>query len=287
MTGGEIEGISLAMRVNLILVSLVYVLLGCDGMSTTGDGGAPVADGGSPVVDGGSPPRTSCSTDSASSGAGGELTAFPHINTVLTPARYQLLSINFVVTESDDPRGDLFEMYAEIENQGTESECSFLPDSFLDFNEIVSILTAPPHFTDIVTTVTSNCLAPGEVGVIRGVARGITIDDLAVATSLTIDLNPGTFARGVPATGVPSLTTGVQTTAEGWVVAGQVTPSASVSNYALRVFPRDARGLLINELLAFPGELALLPGGLAQDLETEASPCEFTEYLSYQSWIVE
>lgn len=260
-----------------------------DDGGVSGDaGGSRVDGGGPPGTDGGGPPpSTACDTAPATTGSSGERTAFPHIDAFVTPARFQLLSVNFVVTESDDPRGDLLEMFLEVQNSGSEVECRFVPDVTLDFQEIVGLLETPPHYTEFVMTVVSDCLSPGDVGVMRGVARGIGTDDLATAASLQVDLTPSTES-GSPATGVPTLSgQRVESSAEGFVIRGQVTPVTTIRNYGYTAYARDSRGLLFAELLAFPGELATLPAGSPIDFETGPTPCEISEYVEYQGWIVE
>lgn len=60
----------------------------------------------------------------------------------------------------------------------------------------------------------------------------------------------------------------------------------AIENYGLTVYPRDDRGLLVDELGAFPGELGTLPAGSSHDFETDASPCEISDVSWFHSWIV-
>jgi hypothetical protein len=243
-------------------------------------------DGGAGAGGGGGAPGQGCASEPALINANGVLTAFPRIVTSVVPAGLSLKSVNFVVTEDGDPRGPLIEMFGEIVNTGTLTECSFLPDVFLGFDELITIVEADPHFGTFVTSVTTDCIGPGRTGVMNGVQRGITRAELDMATSLTVNLNPSRLDTYRPATNGPLRTGQITVTATGWAVRGQLTIGTTIRNYGMRVYPKDGRGLLFAELLAFPGNLAPLYAGSTIDFETESAHCAFGEYLVFDSWIV-
>jgi hypothetical protein len=148
------------------------------------------------------------------------------------------------------------------------------------------LVYAKPHFDEVVTSVTSECIAPGEVGVLAGVQRGITAEDLAAATSLGIDLEPFGIGTTTVATNGPMVTASVvMAAAGGWALGGQVTPRETIRNYGIRVYARDDRGLLFAELLAFPGELGTLAAGAPVSFETQPADCQFGSHLLFDSWI--
>jgi hypothetical protein len=224
--------------------------------------------------------------------ADGVLTTYPHIAHTIDDG-FALLTTNFVVTEDGDSRGPLLELFAEIQNTGSSPECQFLPDIWLDFDELVGLMRAQPHDSEYVTTVTTDCIPSGGVGVIRALARGITEDDLATAVWLTLDPHPSSFGTYTPATNGPtilgaSLVEGQDPwDMEGWYLSGSLLIGTTIRNYGLRVFPRDDRGVLFADLVAFPNDLGILAGGSTVPFDTSAAPRSFDSDLRFQSWIVE
>jgi hypothetical protein len=247
------------------------------------------AAGGSAIggTGGGSTIGDSCGP-AATVNADGVLTAFPHITYSISPAGWSLESVNFVVTEDGDPRGPLLEMFGELVNDTGTTECSFLPNVLLEFDEVITLVEGPAYFGEVVMSVTTDCLGPGETGVLTGVARGITTADLAAATSLTIMVEPNTFDTYFPAAGGPTVTMAEvsSVTAGGFGLRGKLLIGETIYNYGMRVYPRDARGVLVDELLAFPNELDTLGSGSTVDFETDGVDCNFDDYLLFQSWIV-
>jgi hypothetical protein len=197
--------------------------------------------------------------------------------------------VNFKVTVDGDPRGPLLEMFGEVVNDTGRTECAFLPDVTLDFEEVITLVEAPAHFGDVVMSVTSDCLGVGDTGVLTGVARGITQADLAAATSLTILVEPNTFDTYQHATGGPTLSMPeVGEVAGGGIgLRGRLLVAQAIYNYGLKVYPRDSRGVLIDELMAFPNELDPLAAGSTIDFETDGTDCTFEDYLYFQSWIID
>ena len=256
---------------------------GADG----GGGGAGAGAAGSSGTGGtGGGPGRACEGNPATTTINGTLTAFPNITATVLPAGFRLASLNFTVTEDGDSRGPLLEMFAEVENGTAETACDFLPSVDLSGDEILALVYAKPYFDEVVTSVTTECIAPGEAGVLSGVQRGITAEELGLATSLSIDLDPFGIGTTTPATNGPMVTSSVTTAAGGgWALAGQVTPRETIRNYGMRVYARDDRGLLFAELLAFPGELAALAAGAPVSFESEAADCQFGSHLLFDSWI--
>ena len=216
----------------------------------------------------------------------GTLTTYPNITHSVTPVGMAIKTLNFTVTEDGDPRGPLLRMFAEIENDSAQMECQFLPDIFLGLEDLVGLVDTPPYHGEITTTTTTDCLAPGETGVLMAVQRGISVDDLQMASTLTIALNPNNLQEYSPANEGPDITAAIAQTADGWTLSGTLTPTTTIWNYGMTVYPRDARGVLVAELLAFPGSLDTLPAGVPVPFETEAAECDFDDYLLFDTWIV-
>jgi hypothetical protein len=221
----------------------------------------------------------------------GVLTPFPHLKFLVEPG-YRLQSANFVVTEDGDERGPLLEFYAELENQTGSLRCRFLPYIWLDSTEIIALVTAHPYYEEYwngtLSNVTNSCIPHGGVGVIYGVARGVTYDDIAQAEWLFVDPKPFvSLATYVVPTNGPLLEdVEVAWDEEGWALRGTVRVRASIYNYGLRVYPRDDRGVLTDELYAFPGRLGTLDAWSTHPFQTSSSSRVFDAYRAYQSWIL-
>ncbi len=231
-----------------------------------------------------------CSARPVVVGSRGELTAYPNIRLEVLSPEFSVRSLNYVVKTDSDVRGPLMVAYIEVENTGGGNECDFLPDVRLDgFLELVALIETPPHYTvEWESTVTNDCLLPGETGVIRALERGISVEDLESARSLSLDMGQGNLRTGrrASATSLANVEIGV-VEAGGFGLSGTVTPSQPIRNYAIRVYPRDSRGLIIGQLLAFPNELESLPRFVDAPFETDGVGCSFSDYLIYESWILE
>lgn len=222
--------------------------------------------------------------------ADGVLTPYPGIRFSITPP-FEILTANFVVTEDGDPRGALLEPYIEVRNTGFATICHYPRSVYLDFVDVATRLNATPHHDQIGATgtpfdSTNPCVAPGAVGVLEGAARGISEADLAVASELHIEYDVEDFgAIHNLATEVSGVTGMVERTAEGFVLRGQITPRLRIWNVGIMVFPRDGRGVLVDGIYAFPGDLGLLPGLVPTPFVTSPTEWEFSEYVAFAAWI--
>lgn len=238
--------------------------------STTPDGGPPVTCGeGAP----------------ASTNAQNVLTNFPGISWSSIPSHIVPVTANFTLTDDGGSR-PLFEIFVELRNASFESQCDFIPDVTLNGKEIVGLVETPPH-QDTMFDFNNDCLSRGDIGVYRGVSRSITESDLGPGSTLFFDADPSSFSRGTPLTSMPTLEGLSVTEVEGggYGLTGTLRPHRTIYNYGLRVYPRDERGLLVNELVAFPNELETLPAGSSWPFATDGTPCEFGDYQYFQGWI--
>jgi hypothetical protein len=242
---------------------------------------------------GGSPATPQACGPEASMNADGVLTAYPNISVTVTPATdFEITSFNFVVTDDGDARGPLLEFFADLKNIGTQQHCQFLPMVYLGADELITLVYGPPKHLKIGTTVfttVDECIGPGESAVMSGVQRGITEAALEAATSLTIDPGPSNFETDeyLPAV-APTIQDAQVVTADAeFLLKGTVSYTENIRNQGIRVYPRDSRQLLVGELLAFPGDLGPHLAGSTAPFETESTPCGFTEYELFQSWITE
>jgi hypothetical protein len=226
---------------------------------------------------------TGCGTPAATT-VGGVLTTYPNI-TYSIDTGFAVKSANFTVLDDGDTRGPLLTLFAEIQNNLTTPQCDFLPSVTLDGQDLIGLTYGAPYFNHNVTTVTTDCIAPGQVGVLTAVARGITAADLAAASFVSIGLSPGNFGTYLPATDRPLITANPTPGAMGDTLSGTVTPPATIHNYGMHVFPHDSRGVVSGDLRAFPNNLATLNAGVAVSFATEAVSCPFTTYMVADSWI--
>jgi hypothetical protein len=220
----------------------------------------------------------------------GVLTPFPHLRFFVDPG-YRLQTANFVITDDGDARGPLLQFYAELENQTGSIRCRFLPDIWLDSKEIIAVVTAHPYyeqyFNGDLSSVTNSCIPHGSIGVFYGVARGVTYDDIAQAYALFVDPKPflSSLTYVLPTDGPLLEDMQVALDEEGWGLRGTVRVRASIWNYALRVYPRDHRGVLTDELYAFPGSLDTLHAWSTHSFQTSRTTGAFDEFRAFQSWI--
>lgn len=249
------------------------------------DAGSPVADGG--PADSGTTVAACDDLPPATTTPTGVRTAHPHI-TVYDGSGFATRSVSYIVTEDGDSRGPLLEVFAEVENTGFSRECDFLPDAYLGGTELVGLVEAPPHFGEYVDSVTNDCLGPGQTGVFGGLARGVTEADVAAASSLSLDLSPSTIGDSYPATNGPTvLRRDVVPNEDGWGIGGEIRIETTIRNYNMTTYAIDDRGLITAELQSYPRELETLYAGETIAYHSlNGAPCEFTDHLSFQSWIV-
>lgn len=223
----------------------------------------------------------------------GVLTPFPHIRYSISPSGFEIVSANFVVEHDGDTRGPLLSAYFEIRNGGAYVDCDIGADVYLDFRDLVGIVEGEPYYQRIGTgplfTVTSDCIAPGRSGVLHAVQRGIDETDLALTgdLSITLDIYRSSVVVYTPAGDGPLVDVSVRPVEGGYGVGGTITLQRTLHNYAMRFYPRDSRGVIVDELLAFPGHLEILPIASTQPFETLGTPGPIESYLFFDSWIVD
>lgn len=234
-----------------------------------------------------SPPG--CGTPPAGT-VSGTRTAHPHIAINFSPATtFSLLSSNFRIEDEDDPeREPLLRWYAEIQSNVSTPQCGLFAEVELlapSAREIVTIVETDRYEDRF--EIRSRCIGLGEVAILVGVQRGISSADLDDASFLSVRIDdPWARDDVFPVVGGPVLTRQTAaSTAEGFVVDAEIRVPENIWNYGYRAYPRDARGLLIDELLAFPGELETLYAGSTHAFSTDANPCPFGEFLSLQTWL--
>lgn len=258
--------------------ALVSSVTGCDDHDdVVGDAGTVVGDAGTQrdanvPVDAGPPATTN---------AQGVLSAYPTINYSIT-AGYKIVSASFIVTAGSST--SYVDAYLEIQNTGATTKCNFLPDFYLDGQDLLGVLRASPYFYSG-STVTTDCLAPGEIGVLLGIGEDVTEADLATAV---VSVDPNEYGSGyTPASGVPAIVApSVVSGAGGFHLRGNLSVGTTIHNYGLHVFPRDSRGLLVNENTAYPNDLGSLYAGTTVPFETiTGNPTSYTNYVTSASFI--
>ena len=224
-------------------------------------------------------------TSAARVNAQGILTNRPDVSWLLASSPLTPISATFVLTNDGGTR-PFFELFIEVRNDGTRSYCDFVPAVELDGVDIIGLIDTPPH-RDSDFDFNNDCLSPGDVGVMRGVSRDVTEANFGSGSLLSFDAGESTFSEGIPLTAQPTLQ-GERVEAVpdgGFGLVGTVLPHRSIYNYALLVYPRDSRGLLVDELQAYPNELETLPAGSRWDFATDGTECTFAMDRRFQSWI--
>ncbi len=221
----------------------------------------------------------------------GVLTPYPGLRFDVIPTGLRVVTANFTQVDDGDSRGPLLQGYIELRNVGSTMVCTGAPSVELDFVELIGTVYGDPYYersgAGTVGIVANDCIVPDGVGVLDVVTRSMTLDVLASAVSMSIDIfvYNSTYSVFLPADGDVTMTREVVAVADGFAIGGTVTPRRDIYNFALRVYPRDARGLLYQQLAAFPRDLETLPAYLPQPYETEATSAPFSTYLSFPSWI--
>lgn len=221
----------------------------------------------------------------ASENAQGVLTSHPAMMFDVGDPDFELETLNIV--PSTAPSGiDTLNVYGELTNVGTETRCFLFFDARLDGMEVLVQAEMPPLKEDGYTT-TQDCLPPGQTAILVGLQNDIPAATVNAAT--TFELNMTSMAAFGPLAAAldgPTVEATIEEgTSGGNRVVGTITPNVSSWNYGMRFYPRDSRGLIVDELLAFPGSLGDLVPGVSLDFETLESECQFDEYVFVDSWI--
>lgn len=260
--------------------------IGGNGAGGSGAPGGGASDTGGGSGTGGAGTPVPCGP-AASQNAQGILTSHPGMTFVLGHDSFELETVNIV--PSIAPSGiDTMDVYAELKNVSTEALCYIFSEATLDGLEILVIADTPPHTDEILTT-TGSCLLPGETAILNGIQNDIPAATINGATVLSFNLT-ASESYGVVTVPVdrPTVTASIAPgTLGGDVVSGTVVPQVSIYNYGMSFYARDSRGLIVAELLAFPGELSSLPAGVSIAFSSEESECQFDEYVLIDSWIYE
>lgn len=256
---------------------------GSGGTSGEGGFGGASGDGGSSGASSGLEP---CGPE-AGLNAQGILTSHPAMTFTVDDPSHELETVNIVPYIA--PSGiDTLTIYAELTNVGLETRCSYLFDAWLDGYDILVQAETPPFESELFSA-TDICLAPGDTAVLVGVQNHIPIATVNAATSF--ELNVRTRSPVYPsyhASNAPTLDAVIEEgTSGGHVISGTVVPGVAIYNYSMHFYPRDSRGLLVDELLAFPGDLERLTAGISVEFSTTESECTFDEYVFIHSWIYE
>jgi hypothetical protein len=224
----------------------------------------------------------------ASVNADGVLSAYPSVSYEVDFG-YRIDTVGVKVTDDGDTRGPLFELFAEVTNTGSTTRCGFLPDVYLDFTELISLVRADKYYSDL--GILYDCIAPGETAVLTALERGLDETNLVAGSTLSITMEPFNFGTYTRATDGPYIADDAIAFGpdpyglEGYGVDGTLTMETTIYNYGLRAFPRDSRGVIVDELLAFPGDLDTLSAGSSIEFSTERTGCDFPEYRAIHSWL--
>jgi hypothetical protein len=164
--------------------------------------------------------------------------------------------------------------WGEAINNGTQPSCIPLGTVTMDGATVTTTVHAPPYMSGL--TSTSACVAPGAKGQFWGIAQGNFANISNVDYSFT-----GLSEAATPATDVQ-----VQNaTVSGETVTGQVSVAAAVYNFGVDVFVRDCRGVLVDKVPAFPGNLMDLSPGQSLAFTTNPAARPFDDFVTLPSWI--
>jgi hypothetical protein len=196
-----------------------------------------------------------------------------------------VVSSSMRVIEDGDERGGLLRWVGEIENTSNKLACRMLATVQFGAQELITVVDAPAYY-DEYSGVTASCLRPGERGVFYGVERGFSPEDLEREISLRYDFESNVFGTYQRALDEPIVASEEMVErVDGYALEGELRLVSNLYNYSMNVYPRDARGLLVARLGAFPGDLEDLVAGQTLAFSTDATDAKFVGTVIYHSWI--
>ncbi|MEM9189930.1 MAG: hypothetical protein AAGF12_12180 [Myxococcota bacterium] len=212
----------------------------------------------------------------------GLLTPYPNLQYGVAED-FAIRTVNFA--DEGVAEAPALQVFVELENTGTAIECISVPELSFDGRNLPVTPYAPPYYGPL--SLTAGCVAPGEQLVLTALLEGVTPDALAASQApVDIQLNPTTV--GIPAApaDAPDVRNPIVLPSTlGFQLSANIHIQGPIRDYAVRVFVRDDRGLLVDELEDLPGDNRLLAPGEIVDLETNSTPCVFDEFVLFGSWV--
>lgn len=166
--------------------------------------------------------------------------------------------------------------WGEAVNNGTQPSCIPLGSVTMDGVAVTTTVDAPPYVVGTLTQ-TSGCVAPGAKGEFWGIQRGTSFASISA-----VDYS----FNGLSEAATPSTDVQVQSaTISGQMVTGQVSINTAIYNLGVAVYVRDCRGVVVDKVSAFPGNLANLNAGQTLPFTTNPAARPFDEFVALPSWI--
>lgn len=168
-----------------------------------------------------------------------------------------------------------FLMWAELENTGTEIECTPLPDLYVSFLHLYPTVAGPPGIQS--GTVSSVCIWPGQRGVMFAIENDVGSSFLEGLTMIEYAGDSWAAFDTPDTSGNPLIETAELRMGEfGMVVAGRARTFVPIENVRLEFFGRNPCGLIFTSMDAYPEDFETSRVGTF-DFETFSDPLEPTE----------
>jgi hypothetical protein len=208
----------------------------------------------------------------------GTLTTTPDIAWRLTPTDFRFLTMNL------DEQDTGVVLLAEVRNDGSTTRCDFFPQVTAGSGpRFAASLHTAPRFT-LATGITTDCLGPGETGVLAAFGDA-SLAEVRAARIVDVQLMPSDFGAPTDAMGAFVEGERIVDVPGGARVEGTLVAELAVENLFYRAYARDARGVIVAELTATPGDLDPIARGSRIPFTTRTFGCPITEVWSYLSWI--
>lgn len=258
-------------RLSYLFVSLV-LLVACGGGddeaapdgSTTSDGAvdANTAVDGSTTLDGSMGTCITAGTGTTVGTSDGVLTNQPQANFSPVTGVFTIRTAN-IFLRTTDVDTDII-VYGEYRNDAAVPHCTVFADMYVGGLLVEGLGEGTAHRDSGSSSQSSKtCIAAGATAPFWGVESDVSTTLLSGTPNITFDFESSTFASGtnVSHTGTPAATITSRGAADGCgsIVNLTATTSISVYNYAVSIFPRDSRGLLVDRRTAYAANLADVP----------------------------
>lgn len=231
--------------------------------------------------------------DEAPSISGVVLTNAPHIGfTNVGTDGLVIVSANFIVQEASSGLA-FIHMFGDVENQGAELQCQMLTDSF-SFDggpdELVVVTSNPYKSATSSSTLSTECIEPGQRGVWNGIISDVPVDFIENARALSYNIDGARFFDDyLPSALEPAVLYADPRMGDaGWFIAGLIrTGDLAIYNVGIDFFARDRYGLIFDDTTAYPEDLGTLDPNITLYYESfpflfsEAKPDSVTSYAGY------
>lgn len=249
------------------------------GSGGTSSGGAPSGGVGGATGGGNAGPNLAlCPGNSIS---GGVITNRPGLTFTKVGGQLDLLAARLWTT-----LGGSFKWSGYVKNNTTKVQCIPLGTVTMNGVDVLTVVDGLPYDEGF-STVSDECLAPGDVGGVNGIELSIPTGSLAGITTIAYNFQTLAALNGtVPHPSTPQLVqANIVNGVIGPGISGKIKTTLPITNTGLTFYPHDQCGLPFEKQTAYPGNLANLAANTEYPFETIGGDDAFTGFRTYISFI--